>query len=188
MDQCTLVMKLFWTDFHIEVCNLKKAFNSFKGVDILVFTTNIPNVIHFIKTKFTNSEFLKTICDSLTFWFNISKFVHTVKIHNKEAYPIELAQFEKNGASLYECGQKIFLTKNVDGDDKFFYSHVLRFYLSRMTRDIFNTHKVRLRVFTMQGYERRNKESENTMRQLTNNIGSIVFQNLKRLWDIIFHS
>ena len=155
MDQCTLVMKLFWTDFHIEVCNLKKAFNSFKGVDILVFTTNIPNVIHFIKTKFTNSEFLKTICDSLTFWFNISKFVHTVKIHNKEAYPIELAQFEKNGASLYECGQKIFLTKNVDGDDKFFYSHVLRFYLSRMTRDIFSTHKVRLGVFTMQGCDQR---------------------------------
>ena len=26
------------------------------------------------------------------------------------------------------------------------------------------------------------------MRQLTNNIGSIVFQNLKRLWDILFHS
>ena len=50
MDEYMQVMKLFWNNFHIEVWNINKAFISFKGVDILAFITNIPNVINFIKT------------------------------------------------------------------------------------------------------------------------------------------
>eukprot|EP00978_Attheya_sp_CCMP212_P039270 scaffold202834_cov44-Attheya_sp.AAC.1 len=55
MDEYTQLMKLFWTDFHIEVWNLNKAFTSFKGVDIKEFISNIPNMINFIKTKYTTS-------------------------------------------------------------------------------------------------------------------------------------
>ena len=57
MDEYTQVMKLFWTDFPIEVWNLYKAFTSFKSQDTLAFITNSPNVIHFIKTQFTTSGF-----------------------------------------------------------------------------------------------------------------------------------
>ena len=38
MDGYTKVMKIFWTDLHIELWNLNKEFTSFKGLDILAFT------------------------------------------------------------------------------------------------------------------------------------------------------
>ena len=82
MDEYMQMMKLFWTDFHIEVWNLNKGFTSFKCMDILAVITNIPNVIHFIKTKFTTSKFLNTIFDYLTFWFEKSNIIHTVLIPN----------------------------------------------------------------------------------------------------------
>mmetsp|Transcript_23467 Transcript_23467/g.34113 ORF Transcript_23467/g.34113 Transcript_23467/m.34113 type:complete len:425 (-) Transcript_23467:41-1315(-) len=40
----------------------------------------------------------------------------------------------------------------------------------------------------MQGYERRNKESKNTLKRFTNHKGNILVQNMKRLWDIFKHS
>eukprot|EP00978_Attheya_sp_CCMP212_P014065 scaffold35698_cov63-Attheya_sp.AAC.8 len=181
-------MKLFWTDFHIEVWNLNKAFTSFKGVDIKVFISNIPNVINFIKTKFTTSAFLENVYEGLSLWSSISKFIHIVEIPDEDAYLIELSQFETNFSSFYACGQKTFLSKNRDGDDEFFYSHCLRFYLPRMARDIFEKQKVGLGVFMIQGYEHRNKESKNTMKQFTNKKGNLAVQNLKRLWDAFFHS
>ena len=157
-------------------------------MDILYFITNIPYVIHFINMQFTTSEFLNTICDSLTYWSEISKFMHTLQIPDKKAYLIELAQPEKILASFYKCGWKTFKANNVEGDDEFFYSHVLRFYLPKTAQAIFNTHKVGLRVFNMQGYGRRNKELKNTTRRFTNKKGNIFFQNLKCLWDIFFRS
>lgn len=50
-----------------------------------------------------------------------------------------------------------------------------------------NEHKMGLGVFTMQGYERRNKESKNTLKRFGNSKGNIVVPNLKRLWDIYFY-
>ena len=40
----------------------------------------------------------------------------------------------------------------------------------------------------MQGYERRNKESKNTLRRFSNKKGDIVTPNLKRLWDVFYNS
>ena len=99
----------------------EQGVTSFKSVDILAFITNISIMIHFIKTQFTTSEFLNTIYDSLTFWFDISKFMHSVQIPNEEAYLRELSPFEKNVASFYECGRNKMLNKNLDGNDELFY-------------------------------------------------------------------
>mmetsp|Transcript_13585 Transcript_13585/g.20126 ORF Transcript_13585/g.20126 Transcript_13585/m.20126 type:complete len:199 (-) Transcript_13585:31-627(-) len=69
-----------------------------------------------------------------------------------------------------------------------FYSHCLRFYLPKHAEELFTEHGVGLGVFTMQGYERRNKESKNTLKRFTNHKGNILVQNMKRLWDIFKHS
>ena len=42
-------------------------------------------------------------------------------------------------------------------------------------------------IFTMQGYERRNKESENTLRRFSYIKGNIVVGNMKRLWDTCYY-
>jgi hypothetical protein len=188
MDEFTAVLNMFWTPYQIEVWNLNKAFTSFKGEEILAFIRNIPEVIQFMKSTFTACDYLDTFCKSLSIWAELSRFIHIVQIPDEQSYLTELDQFEKNVVDFYECGRTTFLTNNADGDIEFFYSHVVRFYLPRFARDIFDKHKVGLGVFTMQGYERRNKESKNTMKRFTNKKGNLVFQNLKRLWDIFFHS
>ena len=43
-------------------------------------------------------------------------------------------------------------------------------------------------IFSMQGFERRNKESKNTLKRFCNHRGNIVVPNLKRLWDIFHNS
>jgi len=60
--------------------------------------------------------------------------------------------------------------------------------LPKHAEELFTEHGVGLGVFTMQGYERRNKESKNTLKRFTNHKGNILVQNMKRLWDIFKHS
>ena len=95
--------------------------------------------------------------------------------------------FESNVRKFYSVGGKSFLTKcGSTGDDETFYMHVLRYYIIMIARKIFRKHTLGVGIYTMQGYERRNKESKNTLRRFNNNKGNIVATNLKRLWDI-FH-
>ena len=80
------------------------------------------------------------------------------------------------------------LTQNVTGDRETFYMHELRYYVPQIAKKIHDTYGVRIGVYTMQGYERQNKESKNTLRRFNNNRGNIVVPNLKQLWDIFHYS
>ena len=73
------------------------------------------------------------------------------------------------------------------GDDETFYMHVLRFYLPKIARVTFDKHGLGLGIFTMQGFERRNKESKNTLKRFTNCKGNVLAANLRRLWDIYYY-
>ena len=108
------------------------------------------------------------------------------KIDNLEQYEAKLGKFEENVKKLYDAGSKTVLTKNTVGDRETFYMHVMRFYLARIARATFEKYKLGLGIYSMQGYERRNKESKNTFCRFNNNRGNVVLPNLRRLWDI-FH-
>ena len=94
--------------------------------------------------------------------------------------------FEKRLAKLYDIGGRSFLTKNPAevGGDETFYFHVLRYYLPQIAKTTLDRHSLGLGIFTMQGFECRNKDSKNTLRQFSNGHGNIVITNLKRLWDV----
>ena len=110
-----------------------------------------------------------------------------MKVLDAEKYEHELQEFDMLVQKLYEYGSKCFLTKNICGDQETFYMHCLRFYLPRIAKDTWSKHKLGIGVFTMQGYERRNKESKNTLRRFSNRRGNIVVPNMKRLWDVFAH-
>ena len=65
--------------------------------------------------------------------------------------------------------------------------HCLRFYIPKIAEETFQKHKLGLGIFTMQGFERRNKESKNTLRRFCNSKGDILKPNMKRLYDIFYH-
>ena len=51
-------------------------------------------------------------------------------------------------------------------------------------KKLYDEYKVRLEICTMQGFERRNKESKNTMKRFSNGKGNMLKNNMKRLWTV----
>ena len=62
--------------------------------------------------------------------------------------------------------------------------HTLRFYLPQIAEQTFEKFGLGLGIFTMQGFEQRNKESKNTLSRFSNGNGNTLIANLKRLWDV----
>ena len=108
------------------------------------------------------------------------------KIEDVDFYKKKLKEWEEKLNEFYEVGGKTILTKNPanPGDDETFYFHVLRFYLPMIAKKTLEDNGMGLGIFTMQGFERRNKESKNTLKRFSNNKGNVLTPNLKRLWDI----
>ena len=86
-------------------------------------------------------------------------------------HEVELKQFEDNVKLLYEYGSRSFLTKTTVGDQETFYTHTLWYYMPHLARETYCKHGIGLGVFTMQGFEHRNKERKNTLRRFSNRRG-----------------
>ena len=67
-----------------------------------------------------------------------------------------------------------------------FYWHVLRFCIPQIAKITYDKQCLGIGIFTMQGYERRNKESKNTFRRFNNRKGNVIVQNLERLQDVYY--
>ena len=168
---------------------MNRPFTSFIGRELLNFIKNSDIVVSFLKLNFMETDSLLKLCNGLTLWKNISPFLIIDVIENVESYEQKLKNFRENLKKFYEVGRTSFLTKVSEkpGGDETFYMHALRFYMPMIAKHTLSEHKMGLGVFTMQGYERRNKESKNTLRRFGNSKGNIVESNLKRLWDIFFY-
>ena len=118
----------------------------------------------------------------------ITPFFTITTIDNKEEYEQQFKTFGENIKEFYEIGKGSFLTKvqSKVGGDETFYLHCLRFYMPRIAKDTLEKHNLGLGIYTMQGFERRNKESKNTLKRFCNGKGDFLSPNLKRLYDV-FH-
>ena len=107
-------------------------------------------------------------------------------IEDEDEYKKKMLAFESNLKLFYKAGRNTFLTKNAHspGDDETFYLHCLRFYLPPIAKTTLEKHNLGLGIFTMQGFERRNKESKNAFKRFSNGKHNVVLSNLKRLWDV----
>ena len=96
-------------------------------------------------------------------------------------------KYEEDVKKFYAAGKTSFLSSKTEGDIDTFYSNTIRFYMLQIAQTAFEKHKLGLGIFTMQGFERRNKESKNTFRRFTNKKGNTLLSNLKRLWDFFYY-
>ena len=110
------------------------------------------------------------LAKALDLWYEIEKHLKRGKVDAKEAagFPLKIEQFKKNIDSFYECGIDTFLTKVEMGDDETYYVHALKYYIPNHATQSWEDHKCGIGVFTMQGFERRNKESKNILRKFNN--------------------
>ena len=61
------------------------------------------------------------------------------------------------------------------------YSHIQRFNLAELAKITYKQHKVGIGVFTLQGYERRNKESKNVFVKHSNAKSNLCYHTMKEL-------
>ena len=164
---------------------MNKSFQSFKGDELLDFIRNTKQITDFKKKSFVETPNLKSVCEGLTLWEEITPFLVITTIKDVPKYMVELEKWVDKLKRFYEVGEKTFLTKNPSnpGDDETFYLHCLRFYLPQIAKDTAQKFSLGLGVYTMQGFESRNKESKYTLRRFTNTKGNIVAPNLRRLYD-----
>ena len=173
------VLLKFWGDFHNFVWSSNKTFTSFQGNELTKFTTNIPSIIDFISDEFAETEHVQNLKTMLQTWHDIPKFLGITNIENVECYETELENFEQKVKKFYEVGANTFLTKNRIGDEETFYLHVLRYYIPYLSKITLQKHQLGIGIFTMQGYERRNRESKNCFKRFNNKRGNMVCQNMK---------
>ena len=62
--------------------------------------------------------------------------------------------------------------------------HCLSFYLLEIAKSAFEQHQLGIGIFTMQGFEGRDKESKNTLKIFYNGKGLVMAQNMRGLNDV----
>lgn len=185
----TQLLRNFWNEYNIFIWTMNRPFTSFIGRELLNFIRNSDSVASFLKLNFFETDTLLDLCNGIIIWKNISPFLVIDVITNVETYEQKLETFKENFKKFYEIGKRSFLTKDAEkpGGDETFSMHALRLYMPMISQQTLSEHKMGLGVFTMQGFERRNKESKNTVKRFANFKGNMVESNLKRLWDIFFY-
>ena len=168
-----------------------KKLTSFNGNELSAFVHNILSITEFIESHFDSSDETSNIVRGLILWKEIYEFVSisVIETSKREQYISAMTKNNDNVKEFYQVGATSFLTGGTQtGDQETFYMHVMRFYIPEIARITYDRHRLGVGIFNMQGFERRNKESKNTLRRFTNNKGNVVLQNLKRLWDIFYHN
>ena len=105
---------------------------------------------------------------------------------NSYNFYVEMNKFELN-VKMFNYGVgRMLISKSSDiGNDETSYLHALWFYMPDIAYKTFQRHKVGPGIFNMQGFERRNKESKNTLRRFRcSSTKNMVSTNLSRLYDI----
>lgn len=120
-------------------------------------------------------------------WYKMSPFLLLIQIIDPVQHDTEIRVFIDRARLFYDLGGKTFLTNKHIGDDKTFYMHVLRFYIPHISRVTLVKHNLGVGIYSMQGYERRNKESKNVLKRFNNYKGNMVQNSLKHLWDVFYH-
>ena len=184
------VLQSFWNDFHWYVWKNKKSFASFLGNELALFVGNVDKVTAFIDAKFIPTTRTTDICNGLKLWRQLFRFMGITAIQPSEEhmYLQQLTDFEVMLKEFYSIGKRTFLSKpGKTGVRETFYAHSLRFYIPKIAKTTFERHRCGVGIFSMQGFERRNKESKTCMRRFSNNKGNVVVNNIKRLHDVFEH-
>ena len=175
------VLRSFMTDFLIYCWNNKLKFSVFKGNDLFTFVSYNNTMIEFLQEHLTETDELKNICLALRQIRPIIKFMTKTYIEQEDDYRKDLSSFKKDVELFYEAGKGTYFRKEADES---FYMHCLRFYMPKIAEITLERHKLGVGIFTMQGFERRNKESKNTIKRFSTSqrkSKSLMNNNLKRL-------
>ena len=139
---------------------LNKSFSSFVGEELNAFIKGTSLCTAFLDENCGPTDYLTNLIEGLESWPRLNEFLKITKLEqgDKDDYLEKIKQFEEELKHFYATGGKVFLTKGtIVGDDETFYMHCLRCYIPQIARTTYQRHHLGVGIFTMHGYELRNK-------------------------------
>ena len=150
----------------------------------------IPEVIEFIEDELEETEIKKHIKIILSSWMKISKIISITYINNTEEYEHTMLKYSRL-IKQYDLAatHTIFCPKNSkeeETENENYYSHVLICYTEKIMRLTYQKYRMGMGILSMQGHERRNKESKNCATRFSNKKHNLCIQTIKCLFDVFF--
>ena len=182
------VLKSMYNDFHIYCWNNGLNFNKFKGHDLSMFVFKIKKVITFSNKYLMITQEINNLLCGLDCLQDVFSFLSISYINDKNEYMEEIRRYEEKVKLLFKYGKDSYLSNENGGVT--FYFHVLRFYYPKFAKMNANNHNLGMGIFSMQGFERRNKESKNTLKRFctTNRSSShLIVNNIRRLLYVFMY-
>ena len=162
-----------------------------KGNKVKRFVLAGPAIADLLLECLEEDALVLSIVKALRLWYDIERFlkVGNIKLESKEKnLPVAtlIDKFEQNITEFYLVGSTSFMKRKLVGDSETYYLHCLRFYIPKLARQTWERHECGIGIYSMQGFERRNKESKSIMNKFNNNKQHRIPQQLRRLWDIFY--
>ena len=101
-----------------------------------------------------------------------------------ESFKLKIKQFETAAENTILLSQS---ATDAEGCNENFYTHALIRYLVPIMQTTFDTYNMGLGIYSMQGVERRNKESKNCAKRFSNYRGNLCISTMNRLFDVFFY-
>ena len=182
------ILRTFLTDYLIYCWNNKLKFSVYKGNDLFTFLCHEEVISNFFNEEMMETPEMQSICKGLQLLRRIVSFMTISRVENGNEYEDLLKKFRANVQEFYAVGKHSYVSK---AEDESFYIHCLCNYMPKLAEKTYVDHKVGLGIFTMQGFERRNKESKNTIQRFTTknrkNLHALLKNNLERLGMVFYY-
>ena len=115
---------------------------------------------------------------------NIFKFLSITCLEGSiDDYNVMLDKYEDNVKRLYHSAKYTLF----NGNKVSFYFHVIRFYFPKIAKITLEKHSLGMGIFTMQGFERINKESKNFIARASTfnrKNKTMLYNNLRKLLQL----
>jgi hypothetical protein len=178
----------FLTEEQLLIWEMDKPIDSYIGGELKLFSKNAFKIASWASendlVSATNLEWTN-FAAAFNLWEEMHAFITKAEVKEDDDYEQEIKKFEVEVKQFYEYGRTTFLASKsgVIGSLETSYSHILRFNLAQLARITYQRHKVGIGVFTLQGYERRNKESKNVFVKHSNAKGNLCLHTMKGLTE-----
>ena len=183
-----------WKVYNTFLWATNNTLSGLDGNSVFQFIDLIDDVIFFMNKSFVSTTSQDNLLHALKCWTEIVPFLRIMYIINrndtmaeqntcKEDYDKLLVSIKDTIRHFYLHAAKSFMKKVINGDTETFYMHALRHYILKHAQDTWTKYKLGVGIFTMEGFERRNKESKEAVRKHTNKKDNITIQSCNKLYE-----
>ena len=157
------------------------------GHHVSLFAKKVNNLVVIMQAEYEENDYLKHYKEVLKLLPKVMSFWKKVYVDSPVSYVLSITEYENNMMLFYHHGSFGLHTNSTLGDGETFYSHVAKHYVPRMARWTLEHLGYGVWLWTMQGFEHRNKESKHVHAHKTNGKGNCCMQVLKGMHESFLH-